>query len=192
MVNLSIDRPGNLIAVCGNSGSGKSTLVRHALGELPKRLRYMNTYTTRKQRPGEDSVEYTFVDTESYDQIRQKAKLWDESSIYGNLYGLDAAVYLQALQKGENIVFCSVPSSEIIDAMRSIYGAQTLKTIHLLTDLETSHERARSRDGGLDLGRVALDSTVDSSFIADYQLGTADSIQESQKSFVQLIRRIIA
>lgn len=62
----SIDKPGDLLIVCGLSGSGKSTLARHALQMFPQELKYMNTLTTRPRRQDEDNVEYTFVDVDTY------------------------------------------------------------------------------------------------------------------------------
>ena len=83
-MNHSIDKRGELVAVCGNSGSGKSTLVRYALNEMPEDISYMKTFTTRKRRPSEDEVEYEFVTKEEYSRIKKLAPIWDESIIYNN------------------------------------------------------------------------------------------------------------
>jgi ribose 1,5-bisphosphokinase PhnN len=192
-MNHSIDRIGNLIAVCGNSGSGKSTLVRHALQQLPKELIYMNTLTTRPRRTNEDDIEYTFVSDVEYDNYKQLSKIWDESSIYGNRYAVNASDYIEALDRGENVIFCSIPSFEVMNDIRSIYGTSTLKTVQLMTGIEVSTRQAKVRDHVLDIGRVSLDAVMNRSgtFEADYTLEPSGSLTTDQINFLNIIRRII-
>lgn len=192
-MNLSIDNTeGRLFAVCGNSGSGKSTLVRHVLSELPPgRLQYLSTYTTRERRPNEDNFEYIFVNEKVYLQKRDSSSLWDESIIYDNYYGTDASYYLDAMAAGENFVVCSVPSLEIIDDMRSIYGKDRLSTIHLRVDAASSGERAAVRDGTVNLGRLAVDLSRSSDFISDYDFHPSGSIERDRSNFKKIFEEIM-
>jgi guanylate kinase len=192
-MNHSIDKPGNLIAVCGNSGSGKSTLVRYALRKLPEKLTYMNTFTTRPRRDDEDDIEYTFVSDSEYDQHQRSAKIWDESIIYGNRYGVNALQYIEALGRGKNIIFCSIPSLEVMNDVRSIYGASSLKTVQLMTSVEISIEQARVRDRTLDIGRIGLDAAmnIDNLFEADHSLIPCGTLASDQENFLHIIRRIV-
>ena len=193
-MNPSIDRVGNLIAVCGNSGSGKSTLVRHAVDEFPDELKYMKTVTTRQRRIDEDDMEYTFVNEHTYEQHRQSAKIWDESSIYGNRYGVNATLYIDALKQGQNVIFCSIPSLEVMKDMRSIYGQTVLKTVQLMAGLEKSAEQAKSRDGVIDLKRTTSDVNLTNGdrFEADYNLLPSGSLMTDKVNFLNIIRRIIS
>ena len=193
-MNHSIDRVGNLIAVCGNSGSGKSTLVRHALHELPGELKYMNTITTRPRRLDEDDVEYTFVSGLEYEQYRHSASIWDETIIYGNRYGVNATLHKEALDQGQNVIFCTIPSFEVMEDMRSIYGQAVLKTVQLMAGLERSAEQAKARDGAVDLGRTASDNTTDNDdqFEADYTLVPSGSLGTDKVNFLNIIRIIIS
>ena len=192
-MNRSIDKIGNLIAVCGNSGSGKSTLVRNALSQLPEELLYMKTLTTRVRRPVEDDIEYTFVNDSEYEQHRQSANVWDESTIYGNRYAVNASEYIEALYRGKNVIFCSIPSREIMDNTRKIYGATLLSTIQLMTGSAMSAEQARARDSSIDIGRVTLDAAMNTNnkFDADYNLIPSGSLRIDQMNFLSIIRSII-
>lgn len=190
-MNHSIDKRGELVAVCGNSGSGKSTLVRYALNEMPEDISYMKTFTTRKRRPSEDEVEYEFVTKEEYSRIKKLAPIWDESIIYNNYYGTDASCQINSLEAGRNLIVCSPPSANVIEGMRQIYGK--IITVHLQTDLERSHERQETRDGATDLGRIATDSALDESgvFISDYSIETEGQINIDQYNFLNIIKEII-
>lgn len=192
-MNPSIDRVGNLIAVCGNSGSGKSTLVRHTLQQLPEALIYMKTFTTRPRRTNEDDIEYTFVSDFEYDQHQKAAKVWDGSIIYGNHYGVNATQYIDALNRGENVIFCSIPSLEIMRDISIIYNTHNMRTIQLMAGVEASAEQARSRDRTIDIGRVALDAAMstDNVFEADYKLIPSRSLSTDKVNFLNIIRSII-
>lgn len=191
MANHYIDKKGELIAVCGSSGSGKSTLVRYALSTMVDNLDYMKTITTREPRPHEDDVEYTFATSSEYDRMRDRASVWDESLIYGNRYGVNASFYIEEIRKGRNLIFCSVPSSTILDGMCQVYGKIT--TVHLKTDLETSFERQKMRDGVKNLGRLAVDRAMDvqKAFTADYIMQPTRVIDDDKAEFLKIIMGII-
>ena len=192
-VNRSIDKPGDLIVTCGLSGSGKSTLVRHALAELNGRLNYLNTITTRAQRDNEDTLEYTFVGLQEYKVRKAQSKLWDESFVYENYYGVDAQTYIDRMDDGQNFIVCSVPSNDVIDEMRAIYSRERIITIHIPTSQSIAKERMRQRDAMINLARVAIDATIsEQEFDAYYTLSLNGSVDNDRETFVNIIREIIA
>ena len=191
MVAHSIDKPGDLLIVCGLSGSGKSTLARHALQVFPQELKYMNTLTTRPRRQGEDCVEYTFVDMETYNKRKAVANRWDESLVYGNYYGLNPDDYIAQLEQGANLIVCSVPSGEVIGEMTDIYG-NYLKSIHIKTAPNISAERLRKRKIMCDMSRVAIDAIITGEgFVADFSFDPSGKLEIDKANFAALIERII-
>lgn len=190
-MDRSIDKPGDLLIVCGLSGSGKSTLARHALQMFPQELKYMNTLTTRPRRQGEDDVEYTFVDVDTYHQMKAAANRWDESLIYGNYYGLNPDNYITQLEQGTNLIVCSTPSDKVVGDMSDIYG-DSLKSIYVKTAPATSAERLSQRNIMHDMSRVALDAIMaDDGFIADFSFDPSGKLEIDKVNFVALIERII-
>ncbi|MBB1565646.1 hypothetical protein FBF27_01535 [Candidatus Saccharibacteria bacterium oral taxon 488] len=187
----SIDKPGDLLVVCGLSGSGKSTLARHALRMFPQELKYMNTLTTRPRRQDEDDIEYTFVDVGTYRQMKAAANRWDESLIYGNYYGLNPDDYIAQLEQGTNLIVCSTPSDKVVGDMSDIYG-DSLKSILVKTTPATSAERLRQRNIMHDMSRVALDAVMlDDGFTADFSFDPSGRLEIDTANFVVLIERII-
>ena len=187
----SIDKPGDLLVVCGLSGSGKSTLARHALRMFPQELKYMNTLTTRPRRQDEDDIEYTFVGIGTYSQMKAAANRWDESLIYGNYYGLNPDDYISQLEQGTNLIVCSTPSGKVVGDMADIYG-DSLKSIHVKTTPTTSAERLRQRNIMRDMSRVALDAVMlDDGFIADFSFDPSGRLEIDTANFAVLIERII-
>mgnify|MGYP006877226368 CR=1 FL=1 len=187
----SIDKPGDLLVVCGLSGSGKSTLARHALRMFPQELKYMNTLTTRPRRQDEDDIEYTFVGIGTYSQMKAAANRWDESLIYGNYYGLNPDDYIAQLEQGTNLIVCSTPSGKVVGDMADIYG-DSLKSIHVKTTPTTSAERLRQRNIMRDMSRVALDAVMlDDGFIADFSFDPSGRLEIDTANFAVLIERII-
>ena len=187
----SIDKPGDLLIVCGLSGSGKSTLARHALQMFPQELKYMNTLTTRPRRQEEDDVEYTFVDVDTYHQMKAAANRWDESLIYGNYYGLNPDNYIAQLEQGTNLIVCSTPSDKVVRDMSDIYG-DSLKSIYVKTAPATSAERLSQRNIIRDMSRIAIDATmVDDGFMADFSFDPSGKLEIDKVNFVALIERII-
>lgn len=190
----SIDKHGELVITCGLSGAGKSTLVRHALSLFSDQLEYMNTYTTRPRRTGEDEVEYTFVRHGQYDRLKRTSERWDESVLYGNYYGLDPDLYLEKMARGSSIIVCSVPSEEVIGGMKELYGKDRTKVVHLATDSETSKEYLKARGISSELGRAAIDMALlqdDRAFSSDYTLTPSGKIEQDKVRFSNLIGEII-
>lgn len=178
---------------CGLSGSGKSTLARHALSELSGRLSYLNTITTRPQRDNEDTLEYTFTSLSEYETRKAQSKLWDESVVYDNYYGVDAQSYIDRMDDGENFIICTIPSNDIVDEMGAIYSRERIRTIHIPTFQFTAVERMRQRDAKVDMARVAIDAAIaQEQFDADYTLSLSDSLDVDKERFLNIIRSIIA
>lgn len=192
-MNRSIDKPGELILTCGLSGSGKSTLARYAVSELNDNLSYLKTVTTRPQRENEDTLEYVFTDLPGYESLKLHSKLWDESVVYGNHYGVDAQSYINRMKDGHNFIACTIPSNDVVDEMSAIYSRERIKTVYIPTLRSVATERMQRRDTKVDMARVAIDSAIaQEKFDADYTLNLSDSLDIDKERFVNIIRRIIS
>ena len=194
-MNRYIDRPnqpGNLLIVCGFSGSGKSTLVRHALDVFSGNLQYMNTFTTRPRREGEDDIEYTFVDPAQYAHIKSEAAAWDESQIYGNYYGLDPSRYITELEQGQNVIVCGAPDVTVVNPMIHLYGSDVVSTIHVTTNKQVSAERLAARNIARDLSRVAADAIMlENGFEPDFIFDPSGDLARDKDKFTNLVEEII-
>lgn len=194
-MSRSIDRPnrrGNLLIACGFSGSGKSTLARHALDVFSGNLQYMNTFTTRPRREGEDDTEYTFVSPVQYAHIKSEAALWDESYVYGNYYGLDPSKYIAALEQGQNFIVCGTPDVAVVNPMVNLYGSDTVSTIHIATNEQTSAERLGARNIERDLSRIAIDAIMlNGSFNPDFVFEPSGDLEHDKDRFITLVEEII-
>ena len=191
-MNRSIDKPGELILTCGLSGSGKSTLARYAVSELSDNLSYLKTITTRPRRENEDTLEYTFADLPGYESLKLRSKLWDETLVYGNFYGVDAQSYINRIENGQNFIACTVPTNDIVDEMSAIYSRERIKTVYIPTLRSVAMERMQHRDTKITIARVAIDSAIaQEKFNADYTLELSDSLDMDKERFINIIRRII-
>ena len=191
----SIDRPnrrGNLLIACGFSGSGKSTLARHALDVFSGNLQYMNTFTTRPRREGEDDTEYTFVGPVQYAHIKSEAALWDESYVYGNYYGLDPSKYIAKLEQGQNFIVCATPDTAVINPMIDLYGSDVVSAIHISADRQLSAERIAIRNIERDLSRIAIDAIMlENDFKPDFVFDPSGDLERDKDRFITLVEEII-
>ena len=63
------------ICVMGASASGKSTLINHLCEDLPNKLHYVKSRTTRKPRNSEDLKTHKFVTDECYQEDLANGKV---------------------------------------------------------------------------------------------------------------------
>ncbi len=96
--------PGILFVVSGPSGVGKSSI----LAEVRKTVDFFFSVsmTTRRRRPHEqDGVDYWFVDRAAFEEAVQAGELLEWAEYGGNLYGTPKAPALEALSRGEHVLF---------------------------------------------------------------------------------------
>ena len=83
---------GTIFLIAGPSGSGKTTLTQELVRRVPGLTKAV-TVTTRQPRPGEISgVDYHFVSTKRFREMRQGGELIESDCAYNEHYGVPRAV----------------------------------------------------------------------------------------------------
>lgn len=81
-------KAGKIIVISGPSGVGKTTLYKRLLSEMPDRLEFSVSATTRHPRPGEkDGVDYFFVSEARFKEMVKNDELVEYAKVYNNYYG---------------------------------------------------------------------------------------------------------
>lgn len=81
-------KAGKIIVISGPSGVGKTTLYKRLLSEMPDRLEFSVSATTRHPRAGEkDGVDYYFVSEARFREMVAKDELVEYAKVYDNYYG---------------------------------------------------------------------------------------------------------
>ena len=95
---------GTLFIVTAPSGAGKTSLVE-ALTEREQQLRVSVSHTTRIKRPGEeDSVNYHFVDEDTFMEMLQAGNFFESAHVYGNRYGTSKLWVNEQLEAGLDVI----------------------------------------------------------------------------------------
>lgn len=91
-----------VFVVSAPSGTGKTTLNRRLVAEHPQ-VQISVSYTTRTQRPGEQSgVHYHFVSKERFRALIEKGEMLEFAEVFGTLYGTSLAE-IQRLRAADKI-----------------------------------------------------------------------------------------
>ena len=94
---------GRLIVISGPSGVGKSTIVALVAQRHP--VIFSVSATTRPSRPGErHGVDYLFVSTDEFAEMRDRGELLEWAEYNGRLYGTPRSPVVQALSRGESVL----------------------------------------------------------------------------------------
>jgi guanylate kinase len=102
-----IGAPGaRLVVLSGPSGVGKDTIIRELKERHPKdRRRFVVTYKSRDQRPGEvDGVDYHFVTKEEFDRLRADDAFLETAEVHGQWSGTPWDQVVEALEAGDDAV----------------------------------------------------------------------------------------
>jgi guanylate kinase len=96
---------GLLLMVVAPSGVGKTSLTRRLVADH-KDLHLSISATTREPRPGEhDGRDYHFIDNPAFDALVASDALLEWAEVYGNRYGSPRAPIVEALERGESVLF---------------------------------------------------------------------------------------
>lgn len=86
------------------SGAGKTSLIK-ALMEQDQRVEVSVSYTTRPQRPGEvEGVNYFFVSTETFHEMREAGAFFESAEVFGHFYGTSLTQLEARLSDGADVI----------------------------------------------------------------------------------------
>ena len=96
--------PPLLIVLSGPSGVGKDAAL-NALKLLDRPWHFVVTATTRPQRPGEqDGIDYIFLETAAFLEMKEQDELLECARVYGNWYGVPRSQVSQGLKEGKDVI----------------------------------------------------------------------------------------
>jgi guanylate kinase len=96
--------PPLLIVLSGPSGVGKDAAL-NALKLLDRPWRFVVTATTRPKRPGEqDGIDYIFLETAAFLEMKEQDELLECAQVYGNWYGVPRSQVSQGLKDGKDVI----------------------------------------------------------------------------------------
>jgi len=96
---------GLLLMVVAPSGVGKTSLTRRLVADHND-LHLSISATTRAPRPGEhDGRDYHFVTRDRFQAMIQDDAFLEWAEVYGNHYGSPRAPIMEALDRGESVLF---------------------------------------------------------------------------------------
>jgi guanylate kinase len=94
---------GNLIIISAPSGTGKTTILKKLFAEV-KGVTFSVSHTTRRPRTGEkDSVDYYFVDQETFKRMRADKEFLEWAEVHGNFYGTSRREVNRHLAQGLDV-----------------------------------------------------------------------------------------
>ena len=86
------------------SGAGKTSLIK-ALMEQDQRVEVSVSHTTRSQRPGEvDGVNYFFISTEIFHEMREAGAFFESAEVFGHFYGTSLTQLEARLSDGADVI----------------------------------------------------------------------------------------
>ncbi|MEE3142157.1 MAG: guanylate kinase [Chloroflexota bacterium] len=96
--------PPLLIVLSGPSGVGKDAAL-NALKLMDRPWHFVVTATTRPQRPGEqDGIDYIFLETAAFLEMKEQGELLECAQVYGNWYGVPRSQVSQGLKEGKDVI----------------------------------------------------------------------------------------
>jgi guanylate kinase len=96
--------PPLLIVLSGPSGVGKDAALSE-LKSLDRPWHFVVTATTRPRRTGErDGIEYIFLDTKTFFDMKARGEFLECAEVYGRWYGVPRSQVRQGLEAGKDVV----------------------------------------------------------------------------------------
>jgi guanylate kinase len=100
-----LKRRGLMFVLSSPSGAGKTTLSRRLLEAEPG-VSMSVSVTTRPMRPGEiHGQDYYFVNHATFDTQVRNGDLLEHAKVFDNYYGTPRAHVMEALDKGQDVLF---------------------------------------------------------------------------------------
>lgn len=94
---------GNLIIISAPSGTGKTTILKKLFAEV-QGVTFSVSHTTRRPRTGEkDSVDYYFVDQETFKRMQADKEFLEWAEVHGNFYGTSRREVNRHLEQGLDV-----------------------------------------------------------------------------------------
>ena len=95
---------GQLLIVSAPSGAGKTSLIKALMGQ-DQRVEVSVSHTTRPQRPGElEGVNYFFISTETFHEMREAGAFFESAEVYGHFYGTSLTQLEVRLSEGADVI----------------------------------------------------------------------------------------
>jgi len=99
-----VNTPGLLIVISGPSGAGKGTLCNLMKNYFPDAY-YSISATTRSPRHGEKhGVDYFFMSTEEFLELRDADGCLEWAEVYGNYYGTPKSNVEESIAQGRDVI----------------------------------------------------------------------------------------
>ena len=93
-----------LVVLSGPSGVGKDAALL-CLKELDRPWHFVVTATTRPKRPGErDGVDYIFLDTDTFIQMKERNEFLECAEVYGRWYGVPRSQVALGMDAGKDVI----------------------------------------------------------------------------------------
>lgn len=185
-------KAGKIIVISGPSGVGKTTLYKRLLSEMPDRLEFSVSATTRAPRSGEkDGVDYFFVSMDRFNEMVRNDELVEFAKVYGNFYGTLQSEIERISNDGK---YC------LLDL--DIQGGKNIKTTHpesiLIFIMPPSLDELKSRivsrnQDRPDQIRTRLDKAMEEMSGKekyDYQI-VNDDLEKAYVELRKLVQKII-
>lgn len=95
---------GQLFIITAPSGAGKTSIVKATMENMP-RLKKSISFTTRPMRPGEkEGVDYHYIDTKAFLQMRDSGDFLEYAEVFGNHYGTSKKWLKQRLEANNDVI----------------------------------------------------------------------------------------
>lgn len=180
-----------VVVVSGPSGVGKDAVFQH-MRNLDRPWHFIVTATTRPRRRDErNGIDYFFLDSEEFENMRQSQQFFECAEVYENWYGVPKQQVREALARGQDVlikldvqgaatvkallpdalmIFLAPPSLEELERRLRFRQSESVKALHLR--LEAAKDEMQSiglfdykvvnQNHRLDLAAFCIDSIITS------------------------------
>ncbi len=117
---------GRVFVVAGPSGVGKTSLCKALLKEMPDRLKWSVSHTTRRKRVGErHGREYYFVSEKDFRKLIARNAFVEHAVVHGNLYGTSKNE-LKRITRARRNALVEIDVQGALQVMRKFPAAVTI------------------------------------------------------------------
>lgn len=172
---------GVVVVISAPSGTGKSSVVRRLGG-----MRFSVSYTTRARRDDEENgVDYHFVNSERFHEMREKGEFLEWAEVHGQYYGTARAMVQETLDAGDDVLLD-------VDVVGAASVRQVLPEAILVFLLPPSYEKLRARlEGrgttGEDLSRRLRNARAEMEQAKKFDYLVVNDVLEEARSTLETI-----